>query len=124
MKYVQIYDCGPTCYFCMQLEELGERVVGGEALDAVVGDPVLGPALRALHLPLHVVHQALHARVQAVRVLAWQQLRGPVPVQADAAGEQLVKLLHGWGRGEGGAAPAPAALYFLSLRLTPSTAVL
>jgi len=95
----------------MQLEELGERVVGGEALDPVVGDPVFGPALRALHLPLHVVHQALHARVQAVRVLAWQQLRGPVPVQADAAGQQLVELLHGWG---GGGAPPLRRLRFTS----------
>ena len=78
----------------MKLQELGERVVGGEPLDPVVGDPVLGPALRALDLPLHVVNQPLHTGVQAVAVLAWQQLRGSVPVQADAAGEQLVELLH------------------------------
>ena len=99
-----------TCYLGMQLQELGERVVCGEALDPVVGDPVLGPALRALHLPLHIVHQALHAGLQAVGVLAWQQLRGAVAVQADAAGQQLVKLLHAGGAGAGGPAgpPSPA----------------
>ena len=55
---------------------------------------MFGPALRALDLPLDVVHQTLHAGVEAVGVLAWQELGSPVPVQADAAGEQLVKLLH------------------------------
>ena len=78
----------------MELEELLESVVGREALDPVVGDPVLRPALGALDLPLDIVHQPLHAGLQAVAVLAWQQLGRPVPVQADAAGEQLVKLLH------------------------------
>lgn len=78
----------------MEFQELCEGVVGGEPLDPVVGYPVLRPALRALDLPLDVVHQPLHAGVQAVRVLAWEQLRGPVPVQADAAGQQLVELLH------------------------------
>ena len=55
---------------------------------------MFGPALRALDLPLDVVHQPLHAGLQAVAVLTWQQLGCPVPVQADTAGEQLVKLLH------------------------------
>jgi hypothetical protein len=96
----------PTCNFRVQLEELGERIVGGKALDPVVGDPVLGPALRALDLPLHIVHQALHAGVQAVGVLAWQQLGRPVAVQADAAGEQLVELLH-LGQGAGGRGARP-----------------
>ena len=78
----------------MKFQKLGERVVGGKPLDPIVGDPVLGPAFRTLHLPLHVVHQTFHTGVQAVRVLAGQQLGVSVPVQADAAGEQLVKLLH------------------------------
>ena len=78
----------------MKLQEPGEGVVGGEALDAIVRDPMFGPALRAFDLPLDVVHQTLHAGVEAVGVLAWQELGGPVPVQADAAGEQLVELLH------------------------------
>ena len=63
-------------------------------MDAIVRDPMFGPALRTLDLPLDIVHEALHAGLEAVAVLAWQQLGCPVPVQADAAGEQLVKLLH------------------------------
>ena len=47
------------------------------------------------YLSLDVVHEPLHARLHAVRVLAWQQLRVPVAVQADAARQQLVELLHG-----------------------------
>ncbi len=46
------------------------------------------------YLSLDVVHQALHARLHAVGVLAWQQLGIAVPVQADAASQQLVELLH------------------------------
>ena len=78
----------------MKFQKPGEGVVGGEALYAIVRDPMFGPALRAFDLPLDVVHQTLHAGVEAVGVLAWQELGSPVPVQADAAGEQLVKLLH------------------------------
>ena len=78
----------------MKFQKFGERVVGGEPLDPIVRDPVLCPALWTLDLALHIVHQALHARVQTVRVLTGQQLRGSVPVQADTAGEQLVELLH------------------------------
>ena len=78
----------------MKFQEPGEGVVGGEALYAIVRDPMFGPALRAFDLPLDVVHQTLHAGVEAVGVLAWQELGSPVPVQADAAGEQLVELLH------------------------------
>ena len=78
----------------MKLQEPCEGVVGGEALYAIVRDPMFGPALRTFDLPLDIVHQTLHTGVQAVGVLAWQELRSPVPVQADAAGEQLVKLLH------------------------------
>ena len=78
----------------MKFQKPGEGVVGGEALYAIVRDPMFGPALRALDLPLYVVHQPLHAGVEAVGVLTWQELGSPVPVQADAAGEQLVELLH------------------------------
>ena len=78
----------------MKFQKPGEGVVGGEALYAIVRDPMFGPALRAFDLPLDVVHQTLHAGVEAVGVLAWQELGSPVPVQADAAGEQLVELLH------------------------------
>ena len=78
----------------MELQEPGQGVVGGEALYAIVRDPMFGPALRAFDLPLDVVHQPLHAGVEAVGVLAWQELGSPVPVQADTAGEQLVELLH------------------------------
>ena len=90
----------------MELQEPGQGVVGGEALYAIVRDPMFGPALRALDLPLDVVHQALHARLEAVVVLTGQHLGGPIPVQADAAGEQLVELLHPAGL----AAELPAAL--------------
>ena len=38
----------------MELEELLECVVGREALDAVVRDPVLRTTLRAFDLPAHV----------------------------------------------------------------------
>ena len=70
---------------------------------------MLRPALGALDLPLDIVNQPLHAGLQAVGVLAWQQLRRPIPVQADAAGEQLVKLLHP----AAAAAELPAALRVL-----------
>ena len=97
-----------TCDVGMELQESLQRDVGRKSLDAVVGHAVFRPTLRTLDLPLDVVHQALHAGVQAVRVLAGQQLGCPVPVQADAACQQLVKLLHAaaW-RG-----PAAAALLF------------
>ena len=62
------------------------------------------PTLRTLDLPLDVVHEALHAGLEAVVVLAGQHLGRPVPVQADAAGEQLVELLH-----PGAAAAEPPA---------------
>ena len=41
----------------------------------------------------------LHAGLLAVVVLAGEHLGGAVPVQADAAGQQLVELVHpdqGW----------------------------
>ena len=94
-----------TCYLCMEFQESLQGVVGGEALDTVVGYPVLRPAFRTLDLALHVVDQALHAGLQTVGVLAWQQFRRPIPVQADTAGEQLVELLHP----AGAAAELPAA---------------
>ena len=72
----------------------------------VVRDPMFGPTLGTLDLPLDVVHQALHARLEAVVMLTGQHLGGPIPVQADAAGEQLVELLHPAGL----AAELPAAL--------------
>lgn len=46
------------------------------------------------HLSPDVVHQAVHARLHAEGVLTWQQLRVPVPVQADRTRQQLLKLLH------------------------------
>ena len=90
----------------MEFQELLQGVVGWEALYPIVGHPVLSPALWTLDLSLDVVHQALHARLEAVVVLTGQHLGGPIPVQADAAGEQLVELLHPAGL----AAELPAAL--------------
>lgn len=55
----------------MKFQEFLKCKVGGESLDAVVRDSVLGPTLGALDLALHVVHEALHARLHAVRVLTW-----------------------------------------------------
>lgn len=78
----------------MKFEELLQCVVGWESLDAIVGYPVLRPAFRALDLPLDIIYQSLHAWFQAVGVLTWQQFGSLIPVQADAAGEQLVELLH------------------------------
>ena len=55
---------------------------------------MFSPTLRTLDLPLDIVHEPLHAGLEAVVVLARQHLGCPVPVQADTAGEQLVELLH------------------------------
>ena len=55
---------------------------------------MLGPALWTLDLAFDVVHQALHAGLHAVGMLAWQQFGVPIPVEADAASQQLVELLH------------------------------
>ncbi len=76
----------------VQVEETGERHIVRKGLDAVVGNAVLRPALRALDLPAGVVHQALHAGLSAKGVLAWQQLRIAKAVQADGTGEQLLQL--------------------------------
>ena len=73
-------------------------------MDAIVGHAMFRPTLRTLDLPLDVVHESLQARLEAVVVLAGQHLRCPVPVQADAAGQQLVELLH-----PGAAAAEPPA---------------
>ena len=83
-----------TCDVGMELQESLQRDVGRKSLYAVVWHAVLRPTLRTLDLPLDVVHQALHAGLEAVVVLAGQHLGCPVPVQADTAGEQLVELLH------------------------------
>ena len=82
----------------MELQESLQRDVGRKSLYAVVWHAVLRPTLRTLDLPLDVVHQALHAGLEAVVVLAGQHLGCPVPVQADTAGQQLVELLHPAGR--------------------------
>ena len=87
-----------TCDVGMELQESLQRDVGRKSLDAVVGHAVFRPTLRTLDLPLDVVHEALHAGLEAVVVLAGQHLGCPVPVQADTAGEQLVELLHPAGR--------------------------
>ena len=87
-----------TCDVGMELQESLQRDVGRKSLYAVVWHAVLRPTLRTLDLPLDVVHQALHAGLEAVVVLAGQHLGCPVPVQADTAGEQLVELLHPAGR--------------------------
>ena len=67
---------------------------------------MFSPTLRTLDLPLDIVHQSLHAGLETVVVLTGQHLWCPVPVQADATGEQLVKLLHP----DAAAAEPPAAL--------------
>ena len=90
----------------MELQESLQRDVGRKSLDAVVGHAVFRPTLRTLDLPLDVVHEPLHAGLEAVVVLAGQHLGCPVPVQADTAGEQLVELLHP----AAAAAELPAAL--------------
>ena len=46
------------------------------------------------YFSFHIVHQSLHTGLHAVRVLAWQQFGIPVAIQADAAGQELIKLLH------------------------------
>ena len=87
-----------TCDVGMELQESLQRDVGRKSLDAVVGHAVFRPTLRTLDLPLDIVHEPLHAGLEAVVVLAGQHLGCPVPVQADTAGEQLVELLHPAGR--------------------------
>jgi len=76
----------------VRVEEALQRHVGREVLDAVVGDAVLCAALRAFHLSLDIVHEALHAGLHAHGVLTWQQLGVAVAVEADAAGQQLLQL--------------------------------
>lgn len=49
---------------------------------------------KKFYLSSDIVHQSIHARLHAEAVLAWQQLRVPVPVQADAARQQLFELFH------------------------------
>lgn len=46
------------------------------------------------YLSPDVVHQAIHAGLHAERVLAWQQFRVSVAIEADGACQQLFKLLH------------------------------
>ncbi len=72
--------------------------------------PKKGFSYRIANLSLDVVHQPLHAWLHAVRVLARQQLRGLEPVQADAAGQELVELLH-LGRCRPKASPIKLYLY-------------
>jgi hypothetical protein len=83
-----------TCDFCMKFKKFLKREVGGEALDSIVRDPVLCPALWALDLAFDVVDQAFEAGLHAVGMLAWQQLRVSISVETDTASQQLVELLH------------------------------
>lgn len=46
------------------------------------------------HLSSNMVHQTLHARIHAERMLAWQQFGVAVPVQAHATSEQLLEMFH------------------------------
>jgi hypothetical protein len=46
------------------------------------------------YLSPDVVHQAVHAGLHAERVLAWQQFRVSVAIEADGACQELFKLLH------------------------------
>jgi hypothetical protein len=46
------------------------------------------------YLSPDVVHQAIHTRFHAEGVLAWQQLRVSIAIQADGARQQLFELLH------------------------------
>ena len=48
--YVHLCYSQLTCDLCMEFQELLQGVVGGEALDSIVGDAMLGPALWALYL--------------------------------------------------------------------------
>ena len=53
----------------MELEELLECVVGWEALDPVVGDPVLRTTLGAFDLPAHVLpSDHSHKTMSALRL--------------------------------------------------------
>lgn len=83
-----------TCDFRVELEELLQGVVRGEALDTIVWNSVLGSTFRTLNLPFDVVHQTFHTRLHTIRMLAWQQFRVSVSVQTNTAREELVKLLH------------------------------
>ena len=78
----------------MKFKKFLKREVGGEALDTIVRDPVLCPALWALDLAFDVVDQAFEAGLHAVGMLAWQQLWVSISVETDTASQQLVELLH------------------------------
>lgn len=45
------------------------------------------------YLSTDIVDEALHAGLHAHRVLTWQQLGVPEPVETDAAGQQLLQLV-------------------------------
>lgn len=47
---------------------------------------MFGAAFRTLDLSTNVVDEAVHARLHAKAVLAWQELRISVSIQADRAG--------------------------------------
>lgn len=53
---------------------------------------MLGPAFGALDLLAYIVHESIQAGL-AERVLTGQQFGLSVPVQANAAGEQLLQLI-------------------------------
>lgn len=53
-----------------------------------------GVAHSHTHLPAHVVDESFHAWLHAERMLARQQFRVAIPVQAHATREQLLKVLH------------------------------
>lgn len=107
--------------FYVKLQETLQSHVGRVSLDAVVRYPVFRPAFRTFHLrnvqrvlrstvvakrfctrvsghgvylSPDVVHQAVHTRFHAKRMLTWQQFRIPVPVQTYRARQQLLELFH------------------------------
>ena len=83
-----------TCDFCVQLQEFLKGQVGREALDPIIGNSVFSTAFWTFDLSLDIIHKTFHTWLHTIGVLTWQQFRRAKPVQADAAGQQLVELIH------------------------------
>ena len=78
----------------MQFQELLERIVGRESLNAIVGNSVLCPTVGTFDESLDIIDQTLHAGLHTKGVLTWQKLWVVESFATNRAGEQFVEFLH------------------------------
>jgi hypothetical protein len=83
-----------ACYLYVKFQEPLQGHVCRETLHSLVGDPVFCTAFWALYLSPDIVYQTVHAGLHAEGVLAWQQFRVSIAIQADSTRQQLFELLH------------------------------